>query len=272
MARRMRRFINFPCEGDMLAATIDEGANDCGLLIVSGGNEIRSGAHMGMSRLAAKLAKSGTPVLRYDRRGIGDSEGVNNEYLASGSEIMAATQFFRTQTPHLKRVVAFGNCDAAAALGLFGSNSRIDALVLANPWTLDQEQQDEDLPPPSAVRSRYLERLKNPRSLIDLVTGKIDIAKLFKGLLQASKSSKPSETSDALCKALSETDKPIHILIAKRDSTAMAFVSAYESRDYQPVRNNENVSLHKIDSSSHSFADDEAQSWLIQKIETALEA
>jgi hypothetical protein len=38
----MRRMIDFDCAGDMLVGTLDEGEGTTGLLIVSGGNEIRS--------------------------------------------------------------------------------------------------------------------------------------------------------------------------------------------------------------------------------------
>ena len=49
----MRELISFPCEGDTLAGTLDDAPGATGLLIVSGGNEIRCGAHRGMALLAA---------------------------------------------------------------------------------------------------------------------------------------------------------------------------------------------------------------------------
>ena len=52
----MRRILSFDCAGVALAATLDEGARKTGLLIVSGGNEIRIGAHRGMTTLAGEIA------------------------------------------------------------------------------------------------------------------------------------------------------------------------------------------------------------------------
>ena len=49
----MRRWLSFAVEGADCAATIDDAAGTHGLLIVSGGNETRAGAHRGMARLAA---------------------------------------------------------------------------------------------------------------------------------------------------------------------------------------------------------------------------
>ena len=59
----MRQWLSFDVEGTNCVATIDapsgENHHPNGLLIVSGGNEIRSGAHRGMARLAAEMAKNG---------------------------------------------------------------------------------------------------------------------------------------------------------------------------------------------------------------------
>jgi len=112
----MRHFLTFPCAGATLAATLDDASGETGLLIVSGGNEIRIGAHRGIEKVSADLADLGHPVFRFDRRGIGDSEGENGGFEASGPDIQAAIVAFKAACPSLKRIVAFGNCDAASAL------------------------------------------------------------------------------------------------------------------------------------------------------------
>src|SRR5204862_199686 len=66
--RVMRRLISFPCEDATLVGTLDEGSSDTGLLIVSGGNEPRMGAHRGQAMLAARIAARGYSVFRFDRR------------------------------------------------------------------------------------------------------------------------------------------------------------------------------------------------------------
>src|SRR3546814_9170156 len=83
----MRHQLTFACEGAALAATLDEAPGTTGLLIVSGGNEIRSGAHRGRAMLAQRIAAAGHPVFRFDRRAIGDSEGENGGFEASGPDI-----------------------------------------------------------------------------------------------------------------------------------------------------------------------------------------
>src|SRR3546814_2970923 len=89
---------------------------DTGLLIVSGGNELRSCAHRGMAKLAARLARDGFPVFRFDRRGVGDSEGENGGFLSLGPDIAEAVAAFLRANQGLRRLAAIGNCDAATAL------------------------------------------------------------------------------------------------------------------------------------------------------------
>ncbi len=124
-----RRHLTFECEGSALVGTIDEAEGFAGLLIVSGGNELRSGAWSGQARLAARIAAQGFPVFRYDRRGVGDSEGGNGEFRSSGPDIAAALAAFRNAAPQVDRVVAFGNCDAASAL-MLTRGAGFDALIL----------------------------------------------------------------------------------------------------------------------------------------------
>ncbi|MEL0252278.1 MAG: hydrolase 1, exosortase A system-associated, partial [Novosphingobium sp.] len=174
-----RQHLTFVCDGETLVGTIDRetATHATGLLIVSGGNELRSGAWSGQAQLAARLAGEGYPVFRYDRRGVGDSTGENLSFRHSGPDIAAALAAFRTAAPQLSRVVAFGNCDAAAALMLNAPRLAVDALVLANPWTIDGEEAPQAMPA-SAIRNRYIEKLKNPREVWRLLTGGVDLAKL----------------------------------------------------------------------------------------------
>ncbi len=270
----MRGIINFACGEAQLAGTIDAGNSSVGLLIVSGGNEIRSGAHAGQARLAAQIAAKGYSVFRYDRRGIGDSEGENGGFECSAPDIAAAINAFRHHAPHVERIVAFGNCDAATALAMFHQECGIDALLIANPWVIESATTDSDAPTTpnaSAIRARYWSRIKNPRSLIDLFTGKINIGKLAGGLMRATKKEAPSALADRLSGALCSSDIPVKILIARRDTTAMAFMGAWHDRKFSQLRERENVEMATCDTASHSFADPAAKTWLLNQLIEYLE-
>lgn len=263
----MRQLTGFDCAGERLAATLDTASGTTGLLIVSGGNEIRIGAHRGMAELAAAVAAAGHPVFRYDRRGIGDSTGENNGFEASSEDIRAAAAAFRGQCPQLSRIVAFGNCDAATALALFHADAGIDALLLGNPWTIEG---DDELPPAAAIRSRYLEKLKNPREVLRLLTGGVNIAKLISGLSKASAktSQPPASLAARLATALATAQAPTTILLAERDNTALAFADHWHGPAYAPAR--ARITLAPCPTDSHSFARPQDKAWLRSQILAAL--
>lgn len=268
----MRRLTGFDCEGVWCAATLDKGDKRTGLLIVSGGNEIRSGAHAGQAALAAHFAALGYPVFRYDRRGVGESDGANCGFESSAADIAAAVAAFRTEVPYLERIVAFGNCDAASALALFHTGLPIDRLILANPWVIETDSGNDQPTPPSAaaIRARYWTRLKNPRSLIDLFSGKIDMKKLAGGLARAAQKEAPTGLAQRISQALAASSVPTTLLLANRDTTALAFASAWKGSAFDAARERSDVQLQALDSASHSFADTDAKAWLREQIEAAL--
>ncbi len=274
----MRRWLTFDVAGSACAATLDDGHHAHALLIVSGGNEIRSGAHRGMTTLAANVAAAGHPVLRFDRRGVGDSEGENGGFEASGPDIAAAIALLRRQCPHVTRVIAFGNCDAATALLLHPEALAFDRLLVANPWTMDGPDDSSNQPaspPAAAIRARYIAKLKNPREIWRLLTGGVNIMKLLAGIKAARSSAtgaEPGCLANRVATALSgPSDRPVQILIAEGDGTAQAFLSVWNSKAYAAARANAAVTIHRHPSASHGFADDDARQWLTQQVISALQ-
>ncbi len=271
----MRQMISFPCGDDLLAGTLDTGDLATAILIVSGGNEIRSGAFAGQATMAAHFAELGYPVLRFDRRGIGESEGRNTGFDNSADDIAAAVAAFRTAAPQIERIIAFGNCDAASALALFHHGLSIDTLILANPWVIETPSGDaaqSPAPNADAIRVRYWARLKNPRSLIDLLTGKIDLRKLASGLASAARTQPASGLASDLATALAQSKVPTTFLIARRDTTAMAFIGAWQSGIFADVRARPDVRLAQFDTASHGFADAVSRHWLFEQIESQCQA
>ncbi|TXC68902.1 hydrolase 1, exosortase A system-associated [Sphingorhabdus soli] len=274
----MREFLSFACEGDTIAATIDrpQGVPRAALLIVSGGNELRSGAHRGMAMLAQRLAAQGMAVLRFDRRGVGDSTGDNRGFDASGPDIAAALVQLRAACPPGTPIAAFGNCDAASALALHGPFAGIDALVLANPWVIDEaapakgDGDDTPLPSAAAIRARYRAKLKDPSEWLRLLRGGVDLGKLARGLLRARSGDVPSALASRLGAAMTRSTIPTQILLAERDRTAIEFEAAWTSHAFAAARANAKLSLHRLDSASHSFAREDDTAWLDQRLIEAL--
>lgn len=262
----MRSVTTFTCEGATLWATIDDAPGKSGLLIVSGGNEIRIGAHRGMAKLAADVASTGHPVFRFDRRGIGDSEGENSGYSSSGPDIAAALGAFRRACPGLERITAFGNCDAATALAIH-SVEGVDRLILANPWVVEQQ---DDLPPTAAIRAHYAARMRDPKAWLGLVTGAVNFKKLVGGVTRISRPQQKSSLFEMFTKGILHFPGAVSILLAARDGTAIAFADEWSKVENAPLRDRTNLDLQTLDSASHSFASAEDYAALKKSILQAL--
>ena len=235
----MRRLIAIDCSRDTLMATLDEASATTGLLIVSGGNEIRCGAHRGMALLATAIAGAGVPVLRYDRRGIGDSTGTNGGFLSAQEDLAAAVAAFSREMPRVARIVAFGNCDAATTLALFGRRAGVDRVLLANPWIVED---DDGMPPRAAIRARYLDRLRHPATLI---TDGVDLRKLLNGLRKLLTTRDQHGLADRVFAALADWGPQARLLVAAGDATARAFLDVA-----RPMQ----LTIDRVETDSHSFA------------------
>ncbi len=253
----MRRHLTFSCGPDILVGTLDRDAatGPVGVLLVSGGRELRAGSWGGQAQLAARLAAAGIPVFRYDRRGVGESEGTDPGFQHTREDVATALAAFRAAVPTLRRVVAFGNCDAAAALMLHGADIGLDGLVLANPWTLETDE--AEAAPPAAIRQRYLAKLTNPREVLRLLTGGVNLAKLARGLRAAASSTPKSALVDQMAERLERFSGPVTILLASGDRTAQMFEAIWPADDPR---------IQRHASSGHSFAGEEAQYWLLERL------
>jgi len=251
----MRSLIAFPCAGETLVGTLDAAPGCIGLLIVSGGNEIRCGAHRGMALLAAHVAAAGYPAFRYDRRGIGDSTGGNTGYLSARDDLLAAVATFRAQAPQITTILAYGNCDAASTLALYGRAAGIDRLILANPWTIEDA---DDLPPAAAIRATYRQRLTSPAAWARLLTGRIDLTKAVNGLRKAS-TRPPQRLATQVVTAIESWADAAKVILATGDATAQAYRAAAR-----------HLPAQTIETASHSFAREEDQRQLRDVVLAAL--
>lgn len=255
----------FGCGSLTLAGTLDTAPGTTGLLIVSGGNEVRSGAFGGQAALAARIACAGFPVFRFDRRGVGDSEGENRGFRQSHRDITTALEAFRAMAPQVSHVVGFGNCDAASALMLAGG-AGCDTLVLSNPWTIEPNGTSEEdaAPPPAAIRARYLEKLKNPREIGRLLSGGVDLRKLVRGLVRsANPPPPPTSLAEEMRAGLAGFAGEVRILLATADRTAQVFESAWDKSDPR---------IRRCRGAGHGYVAPEHRDWLTAEMLAALRA
>lgn len=111
-----------------------------GMLIVVGGPQSRTGSHRQFTLLARYLAAHGVPVLRFDCRGMGDSEGDAKTFEDFEDDLRCAIDAFLEEIPSLKELVIWGLCDAASAALFYAyRDRRVTGLVLLNPWVRTDE-------------------------------------------------------------------------------------------------------------------------------------
>jgi exosortase A-associated hydrolase 1 len=132
----------FQCEGKQLIGVLSTAPDPAsrGVLIVVGGPQYRVGSHRQFALLSRHLAERGVPSLRFDYRGMGDSEGEVRTFEDVGADIRCAIDRIFASVPGLKDVVLWGLCDAAsAALFYAQQDARVGGLVLVNPWVRTEQ-------------------------------------------------------------------------------------------------------------------------------------
>ena len=131
------RAVVFSCGVERIVAIVScpEHPLPRGVLIVVGGPQYRVGSHRQFTLLCRALAERGIAAMRFDYRGMGDSEGAARNFEEIQPDIRSAVDQFCAEVPGLREVVIWGLCDAASAALMYAHKDlRITGLVLLNPW------------------------------------------------------------------------------------------------------------------------------------------
>lgn len=136
----------FDCAGSQLIGMVHvpEVVRSRGMLsIVAGGPQYRGGVCRMQVQMARDLAEQGVPVMRFDYRGLGDSEGEFQGFCHVERDLAAAIAAFQAQVPGLQEVVLWGGCDAASASLINAWKfPQVTGLVLGNPWVHSEATSD----------------------------------------------------------------------------------------------------------------------------------
>jgi exosortase A-associated hydrolase 1 len=173
----VERGISFACEGCWLYGVLSLPPDSAptarrGVVLVVGGPQYRVGSHRQFVLLARELAQQGVPVLRFDYRGMGDSEGEMRDFLDVDADLRAAIDAFGAALPALREVVLWGLCDAASAAMLYAHRDpRVAGMVLLNPWARTEEGAAR-----AYLKHYYLSRLTQAGLWRKIARGQFDYA------------------------------------------------------------------------------------------------
>jgi len=223
------RFVAFPCGGDACVGVLSVPADPArgrtiGVLVVVGGPQYRVGSHRQFALLARALAAEGYPVLRFDVRGMGDSDGDARTFEAIGDDVDAAIAVLRAEG-RVDRVALWGLCDAATAALMRGTpDAAVCGIVALNPWARAPSTQAQVV-----LRHYYVRRLLDPSFWRKLVTGKLRVGTSVRDLGANVRSARQSPETDA-ADFLSRMDRgwaafphPILFVLSGQDFTAREF-------------------------------------------------
>lgn len=259
----------FECDGDRLVGIIAQPEHpvDTCVVIIVGGPQYRAGSHRQFTLLARQLAGQGIASIRFDYRGMGDSEGDMRNFEDIDADIRAAIDTVMKQVPDIKKIALWGLCDAASAALYYGhTDPRVKGMVLLNPWVHTET---------GAVRARlkhyYLARLLSKAFWARLISGKVrlgeTIGDLAKSARQISAENVASPTPsgnprhgrpgyiDRMLYGLKQFKGKTRFILSANDLTAQEFESLLSTEvSWRKSCTNSGAAITKLYGANHTFA------------------
>lgn len=229
-----------------------------GILIVTGGPQYRVGSHRQFVLLARALAAQGWPVLRFDLRGMGDSEGSARDYRAAGPDIAGALAQFFAAVPSLREVALWGLCDGATAAACHAPrDARVYALILLNPWVRSSAGLAR-----ATLRHYYLPRLLQGAFWRKLAGGGVRMGASLASLRQvaaATQVQKQTQEDDApapaLLRALTQFQGKVLLILSGDDLGAREWQTLLRGDGaWRAVAARAQWTQAQVDGANHTFA------------------
>jgi len=270
----------FACEGTSLLGILATPANaqpfSRGVVVAVGGPQYRAGSHRQFTLLCRHLASAGIASIRFDFRGMGDSEGSQAQDVEEiFKDIRSAIDVFLKEAPHVREVALWGLCGAASAAALYTpGDSRVTGIAMLNPWVRTERGRAR-----AQLRHYYLSRLMTLDVWRQLLRGKFKLGVALKSFLAnvrdaigvgsttvepthelgSTTDSKECRTSrslpDSILDALSSFGGRVLIILSTNDLTANEFREiARGSRRWRSLLNSARITRHDLVGANHTFS------------------
>jgi len=255
--------LRFSCGDDTLYGilTMPQQPQPLAVLIVVGGPQYRAGSHRQFVLLARELASHGYPVLRFDYRGMGDSEGEPRNFELVDDDLRAAVNALFDIAPSTREVVVWGLCDgASAALFYAHQDPRVSGLVLVNPWVRTVESEAK-----ARLRHYYQSRLFDTDLWRKIARGNFSYAAAARSLwtsVERACRSAPRDVvdddtlslPDRLHDSFSRFKGQVLLILSEHDLTAQEFSDLAQSREWQTLIHSPRVQCFRLLGANHTFS------------------
>lgn len=244
--------ITFALGGDRLLGIVHEPETTAraGVLIIVGGPQYRVGAHRQFVHLARRLAENGVAAMRFDYRGIGDSEGAFQGFEHIADDIDAAVAAFREAVPSLESIILWGLCDAASAIAMKADHAPdVQGCVLLNPWVRTDEGAAK-----AFLKHYYLQRLMSGDFWKKLLSGKVKAGESMKGLgsnISVARQSTGGSLPVRVTRGVAALPVPALLILSGQDLTAREFEDAAGNMVTAPPAK---LSIARLEGSDHTFS------------------
>ncbi len=239
-----------------------EGVARLGVLIIVGGPQYRVGSHRQFTVMARALARSGFAVMRFDYRGMGDSDASPRTFETVEEDLHAAIETFFRAAPGLERVVLWGLCDAASAILMHAPHdARVSGFVLANPWARSTAGEAK-----AYVKHYYARRLLQRSFWAKVLSGESNPARALISFLRdvrtayvrraPARAAAGSSFVERMRSGLQKSRLPILLLLSERDLTASEFDDlAKRDAAWRRALSREGVQIIRLAGADHTFSE-----------------
>ena len=260
--------IVFECDGRRLLGIVHATDSTTGVLVIVGGPQYRVGSHRQFLLLARYLTANNVSVMRFDYRGMGDSEGDIRSFEDVTADIRAAVDAFFDACPELTSVVLWGLCDAASAAIFYAdTDSRVEGMILLNPWVSTEAGEAK-----AYLRHYYFQRLFNKALWKKILTAKFEFRKSLASLLERVKKSRevlvgavnkdaveagnnPPPLPTRMYQSLERFQGWVNVIISGDDLTAAEFDDMVKaSKAWRRLLNQKKTTFHYVAAANHTFS------------------
>jgi exosortase A-associated hydrolase 1 len=262
MAESREHAVVLECGGGRCVALVHPAAaagQRVGVVIVVGGPQYRAGSHRQFVLTARAFASAGFPVLRFDYRGMGDSDGEQRTFESVHEDIRMAIDTLVRESG-VSQVILYGLCDAASAVLMYClDDARVAGLIILNPWVRTVQGEA------SAQLWHYYPRRILQRSFwAKLFQGNLPVVRAVGGLFGTVKRSQSAPVAaaapsaafiDRMLKGCASFRGQILLLISGRDLTAAEFEDLCKrSSRWSQATQRSGVEIQRMAQADHTFS------------------